>query len=306
MARRLTLLLLVLAAAVVAVAVAVARAQRAVTAHWDLAAATAAVGGTGGDARTELPPGYTLSEDGAAVCGPPGEGDDAPACYPRVFQPTDTFAPVRPGQRLPQGLHVRVDMTTGAKHARLLQDDEDDNDDDNNNKAKAGHGAALQVVIPEGGTPATVPVWRQRRDARRQQEQEQPEDTRDAEAAVPVAPLTAERKAELDALWEQLMAMARQETELLQAALRTLRDPLATEADLTHALDRMADTVRHIDYGRDLLPLDGLAPVVQLCTTHPSADIRAHAAGVLGTALQRYGRASRFLCVARARALRVC
>ncbi|KAL8761534.1 MAG: hypothetical protein Q9184_002354 [Pyrenodesmia sp. 2 TL-2023] len=40
-------------------------------------------------------------------------------CYPRIFQPTEQFQKIRDGQDLPTGLHVRMNLATGVKEARL-------------------------------------------------------------------------------------------------------------------------------------------------------------------------------------------
>ncbi|KAI4211251.1 MAG: hypothetical protein LQ351_005935 [Letrouitia transgressa] len=40
-------------------------------------------------------------------------------CYPRIFQPTETFQLVHDDQSLPPGLHVRMNLATGVKEARL-------------------------------------------------------------------------------------------------------------------------------------------------------------------------------------------
>lgn len=40
-------------------------------------------------------------------------------CYPRIFQATENFQIVREGQDLPLGLHVRMNIWTGEKEARL-------------------------------------------------------------------------------------------------------------------------------------------------------------------------------------------
>lgn len=43
----------------------------------------------------------------------------ASECYPSIFQPTEEFEVVRPDQALPPGLHVRMNLATGVKEARL-------------------------------------------------------------------------------------------------------------------------------------------------------------------------------------------
>ncbi|CAG8599695.1 9548_t:CDS:2 [Ambispora leptoticha] len=43
-------------------------------------------------------------------------------CYHKVFQPTNEFQNVLEGQEVPAGLHIRVDINTGMKQAKLLDD----------------------------------------------------------------------------------------------------------------------------------------------------------------------------------------
>ncbi|KAL8704461.1 MAG: hypothetical protein Q9201_002377 [Fulgogasparrea decipioides] len=43
----------------------------------------------------------------------------ASECYPRIFQPTEKFQTVHDDQNLPPGLHVRINLATGVKEARL-------------------------------------------------------------------------------------------------------------------------------------------------------------------------------------------
>ncbi len=45
--------------------------------------------------------------------------DVAAECYPRVFQAIDEFQPVHPDQDLPPGLHVRLNVYTGEREAKL-------------------------------------------------------------------------------------------------------------------------------------------------------------------------------------------
>lgn len=50
---------------------------------------------------------------------------DNPAdCYPKLFQATDSFQRVHPDQDLPKGLHVRLNVQTGEKEAKINVPDE--------------------------------------------------------------------------------------------------------------------------------------------------------------------------------------
>ena len=56
--------------------------------------------------------------------------EDTADCYPSIFQPTIQFQHVRPGQSLPPGLHVRLNIATGEKEARLNVPEEDEGRND--------------------------------------------------------------------------------------------------------------------------------------------------------------------------------
>ena len=44
---------------------------------------------------------------------------NAADCYPSIFQPTEEFQVIKDDQSLPPGLHVRLNLATGVKEARL-------------------------------------------------------------------------------------------------------------------------------------------------------------------------------------------
>ncbi|TDZ21945.1 Nucleotide exchange factor SIL1 [Colletotrichum orbiculare MAFF 240422] len=45
--------------------------------------------------------------------------DNSAECYPKIFQPTKEFQIVRDDQQIPQGLHVRLNINTGLKEAKI-------------------------------------------------------------------------------------------------------------------------------------------------------------------------------------------
>jgi nucleotide exchange factor SIL1 len=49
------------------------------------------------------------------ICSSTDEND----CYPRIFVPTEQFQVIREGQDIPSGLHVRMDINSGEREARL-------------------------------------------------------------------------------------------------------------------------------------------------------------------------------------------
>lgn len=50
----------------------------------------------------------------------------ASECYPRTFQPTTKFQTVHDDQNLPPGLHIRMNLATGVKEAKLNELDPDE------------------------------------------------------------------------------------------------------------------------------------------------------------------------------------
>lgn len=57
---------------------------------------------------------------GKTICASP---DD---CYPQIFVPTNEWQQIRPGQDIPPGLHVRLNVDTLVREAKLMDDEEDD------------------------------------------------------------------------------------------------------------------------------------------------------------------------------------
>lgn len=53
--------------------------------------------------------------------------DNPAECYPKIFQATEEFQIVKPDQDLPIGLHVRFNVQTGQKEAKLYNPEEPDN-----------------------------------------------------------------------------------------------------------------------------------------------------------------------------------
>ncbi|CAN8098681.1 unnamed protein product [Discula destructiva] len=103
--------------------------------------------------------GSAIERDQALICASENSKD----CYPMVFQATDEFQTIREEQEIPHGLHVRLDVTTGKKEAKL-------NNPDDDNLALEGLPVASSIVIAQSeegseevlavpkGAPAYEPV----------------------------------------------------------------------------------------------------------------------------------------------------
>ncbi|KAH6627901.1 hypothetical protein F5144DRAFT_577232 [Chaetomium tenue] len=76
--------------------------------------------GTSASSAAESAP--SPSADVELIC----HTDNPTECYPKIFQATDEFQIVRPDQDLPIGLHVRLNVYTGLKEAKINVPDEHD------------------------------------------------------------------------------------------------------------------------------------------------------------------------------------
>ena len=56
---------------------------------------------------------------------------------PGVFQPTEEWQEIKKGQSIPAGLHVRINLQTGLKEAKLLDEEEKSKNDKENKESES-------------------------------------------------------------------------------------------------------------------------------------------------------------------------
>ncbi|KAL2159241.1 hypothetical protein VTH06DRAFT_2674 [Thermothelomyces fergusii] len=131
-------------------------------AAWGASASSSAAG--------EPPSSPSPSADIELIC----HTDNPAECYPKVFQATDEFQVVHPDQELPKGLHVRLNVYTGVKEAKLNVPDEQ-------NPALEGLPVDSSVVVVE-----------------RQQAEEQPKPPPNAPAYDPAGSVKKPKSADAE------------------------------------------------------------------------------------------------------------
>ena len=77
------------------------------------------------DEVNKSPPVVSNSESNDADDGISIEDEDDTAQDQNIFKPTREWKVVEDGQSIPPGLHIRMNLQTGLKEARLLEEDED-------------------------------------------------------------------------------------------------------------------------------------------------------------------------------------
>ncbi|KAJ2306488.1 nucleotide exchange factor sil1 [Coemansia sp. RSA 2706] len=82
--------------------------------------------------------------DADTLCSTGKDGREA--CYPRVFNAAAEFRQIMPGQEVPAGLHIQIDMATGQRQARLMPAEAGDVDNANAVELNAGAGQEVLAV----------------------------------------------------------------------------------------------------------------------------------------------------------------
>lgn len=87
---------------------------------------------------------YHTSHD--LICNPLDKSD----CYPKVLVPTTEWQNIREGQSIPPGLHVRLNMETLVKEAKIM----DDSDEEPNELVVVAQPETIEVSEPKATAPS--------------------------------------------------------------------------------------------------------------------------------------------------------
>ncbi|KAJ1926160.1 nucleotide exchange factor sil1 [Tieghemiomyces parasiticus] len=182
--------------------------------------------------------------------------DGREVCGPRKFVATHDFQPILDGQVVPEGLHYKLDMASGHKWAKLLDDKPDD-----------PHAVAV-VVTP--GEVASAPVT-----TKTKPEIAPPPPTK------PNGRLGIEERAQFEVHMQDILRSAGTSAPTAPADLFTL---ILTLGDL-------ADLVEEREFGEHFVDQNGIPALLALMDRERSVEVTQQAALVLGNALQSNPRA---------------
>ncbi|KAK9480645.1 hypothetical protein V1514DRAFT_340700 [Lipomyces japonicus] len=187
------------------------------------------------------------SDTEKVICphGPAGE------CYSKVFQPSGEWENVRLGQEITAGLHVRMNLETGEREAKLLSPDD------------AIENAGVQVVLVENGSPIT---------------------SHDGESGnVPYSHkpnpyLTQAEHVEFGDNLAYVLSHTKIKTEIGNH-----------DGTLVAALQNLEELAHEIDFGLALAEPAVANKLMTLAESHDNALVRSLAARVIGSALRNNG-----------------
>ncbi|KAJ1961352.1 nucleotide exchange factor sil1 [Dispira parvispora] len=180
-------------------------------------------------------------------------------CYPRLFQATHQFREILPGQEIPKGLHVKVDMETGKKLAKLM-----DNTDKDDSKTNA------VVMVKDRLT--------EKLQANPQPATNQGPTINQGKFTKTKLRVSSQAYEEFDTLFQQI-AQDAQVVGSAQASPELTKDLLAR-------LDRMSEIISEIDFGELFADGGGFPKFLQLIDQAQSAEVTKSALLVIGSALQ--------------------
>ncbi len=186
--------------------------------------------------------------------------DNPMDCYSRIFQPTEDFQIVREGQDLPLGLHVRMNVWTGEKEARLNIPMDDDTEFD-------GLPTERSVVVVDQPEDASVD-----------------NDGPALRGQVPQLPPAYDAVGKIKPSREP--DGSGEDSEKFWNAVSIVGGSFASSADLELALTDLSDLAHDIYYGVELTKQgDVLWNLIRLMSSDSSLH-RRQAASILGGSVQ--------------------
>lgn len=181
-----------------------------------------------------------------------------------VFIPTHEWQTVKPGQGIPRGLHVRMNLQTGEKEAKLM--DEDDPSEFQNRNQHAFDKAtvkqlkeALRLIPDDGGDQTPV------EEAEKLTKFRSIEEIRDDFEAINMNMIT--------------------ESEVVEELLKKYKEPGTTDTQKTAILTVLEYYLHQHDIAVDFVKMGGL-PIICPALNSSDEDFRAAVAFLLGSALQ--------------------
>ena len=206
-----------------------------------------------------------------------------------IFVPTNQWQQILPGQAVPAGLHVRINLQTGEKEAKLIEE-ENENDKMGDRRRVHHYGYSDRRGIINKQTKAFK--------AEELLEESREDDNSDIkllthdmtntdgvdnthdDTNTPHHDIGNDKKSyKLNLVTDDVRQMIK--------LVDILHDNSSSSEELIFALTELEDLVHQIDNARDLDIIGGLKLVVFLLE-HTNDTVQCNAAHVIGAAAQRY------------------
>lgn len=198
-----------------------------------------------------------------------------------VFQPTSDWQSIKPGQGIPAGLHVRMNLQTGEKEAKLMEGDD-------GSKYKTNKDSKQKFITIDENFISKQHLKEALKDFRDKFHSEST--SPDGENSDQIhGPLDGSKNfRSIDEIRKELDGVdlfLKKDIEILTKHVETLNSSSSSLAEKEHALDELEYYVHQIDNARDLHTIGGLALVIKLMNSSEES-LKTRACYVLGSAMQ--------------------
>ncbi|XP_019362097.1 PREDICTED: nucleotide exchange factor SIL1 isoform X1 [Gavialis gangeticus] len=202
--------------------------------------------------------------------------DDADAEDLEVFYPTNRWQTVHPGQAIPAGLHVRLNLQTGEKEAKLPDNTNEKSDMKDQKKRKR-----LDKVDIDSNSFTSQEL---KEALAKLKENEKTKSTMEVKANLEDVRKRFRPIEELKAEFEQLNMRIETDYEIMVKLINKFNSSDSTLDEKIAALYDLEYYVHQVDNAKDFLSLGGLQLMIDGLNS-TEAVMKEHAAFVLGAAL---------------------
>lgn len=196
-----------------------------------------------------------------------------------VFQPTADWQAIKPGQGIPRGLHVRMNLQSGVKEAKLM-------DGDDGKKYQSNGNTKQKFIEIDKNIISKQRLKEALKDFRDKFHNESP--TQDSSEELGSRLEASQKFRSLDEIQKELEGadlFVKKDIEVIMEFVAVLNSSSSNLSEKEYALNELEYYVHQIDNARDLHSIGGLALVIKLMnSTEPSLASRA--SYVLGSAAQ--------------------
>lgn len=196
-----------------------------------------------------------------------------------VFQPTADWQAIKPGQGIPPGLHVRMNLQSGVEEAKLM-------DGDDGKKYQSNGNTKQKFIKIDKNMISKQRLKEALKDFRDKFHNDSP--TEDSSEELGSRLEASQKFRSLDEIQRELEGVdlfVKKDIEVIMEYVAVLNSSSSNLSEKEHALNELEYYVHQIDNARDLHSIGGLALVIKLMnSTEPSLASRA--SYVLGSAAQ--------------------
>lgn len=192
---------------------------------------------------------------------------------PEVFIPTNEWQKVKPGQAIPRGLHVRMNIQTGEREARLLQDE------DGTERETLDNGRLEQGTTQIGDQKYTLDELKEAVKSMK------PEKVQPIEMEELQKQKNFRSYEELKDDFEAMNAAFKTDAEIVTELVEQFHRVSSTGEDVVDLLTQLEYHLHQFDNAMLFCDL-GAMPVLLRCLNNSMENVRSEAALTLGSALQ--------------------